>query len=359
MTDKCYKSYKFSVKQVHLMGQLIETGITESEVLAGFKQIQDMNNKSPSQSSKFFSSVKTNSNNAMLFSTPSYNKFSASPSSTASTPGRRSQRTSVLNSIKLTEKKFDNSWSKSGRRGRKRRGSPLLAIAGRRGKPGTLHSNFEVTDEDRNLYCTEVIDLMTRSVSEVAREISIFMKKYSYKIRQIVDANHGNLYYAYCTNWFKRPHTSQKRRICGIYQWYVAALKKINESLIAGRDIIETNDNIDDSLPNLNLETEAYLDGLFKSFISNNNFEPQDFDAVGIAAKAAEMMGGATITPAQISNVFFARFYSDRENCQVTEVIVSESSAKKCELRISESSKNNNHPQKSDVVAAIDMSTTE
>ena len=71
------------------------------------------------------------------------------------------------------------------------------------------------------------------------------------------------------------------------------------------------------------------------------------------------MMGGATITPAQISNVFFERFYSDRENCQVTEVIVSESSAKNCELQISESSKNNNHPQKSDVVAAIDMSTAE
>ena len=347
MAEKCYKSYKFSVEQVHLMGQLIETGITESEVSAGFKQIQDMRNKSPSRNLKFLSSIKTNSHNGMVFSTPSHNRCQASPSSTASTPGRRSQRTAVVNSIKLSDTKFDNSWSRTDGRGRKHKGAPMLSIAGKRGKPGTSHSNFEVTDEDRNLYSAEVIELMARSVSDVAREISVFMTQNKYKIKQIIDANPGNLYYAYCTNWFKKPHTAQKRKICGIYQWYVTELKKVNGSLVNDVDFIESNSSVDESLPTLNLETEAYLDGLFKSFISNNNFEPQDFDAVGIAAKAAEMVGGASITPVQISNVFFKRFYSARENCQATEAIVSESTEKSSEFLMSESSMSNDHSQKS------------
>ena len=345
MAEKSYKSYKFSVEQVHLMGQLIETGITESEVSAGFKQLQDMRNKSPSRT--FLSSMKTHSHNGTVFSTPSHNRFQASPNSTASTPGRRSQRTAVVNSIKLSDTKFDNSWPRTDNRGKKHKGAPLLAIAGKRGKPGTSHSNFEVTDEDRNLYSAEVIDLMGRSVSDVAREISVFMTQNKYKIKQIIDANPGNLYYAYCTNWFKKPHTAQKRKICGIYQWYVTELKKLNGSLVDDIDFIESNSNVDDSLPTLNLETEAYLDGLFKSFISNNNFEPQDFDAVGIAAKASEMAGGASITPAQISNVFFERFYSARENCQTTEAMVSESTEKSSEFLMSESSTNNEHSQKS------------
>ena len=70
MAEKCYKSYKFSVEQVLLMKQLIETGMTETEVTAGFKQIQDTRNKNPLQTSRF----QANSRNVMEVSTPSLNR---------------------------------------------------------------------------------------------------------------------------------------------------------------------------------------------------------------------------------------------------------------------------------------------
>ena len=391
MAEKWYKSYKFSVEQVHLMEQLIETSMTESEVAAGFKQIRDMRTKRSSTTTAFPSVIKPNSRNEVVetptpyrqvspsshrvlksspesqnrsqaspssnsmleslskpqnssqaspsssssfkvinpnsgdvtvFSTPTHNSTRLSPSSTsstptASTPKRRSPRRSVMNSTKSSEAKFDNSPQRT--RGMKRKGPSMQTVAGRRGKPGTSHSSFVLTDADRNLYSTEVIDLMARSVSDVAKEISVFMTKNNYKIKQITDSNPDNLYYSYCSNWFNSPNTVQKQKICGIYQWYVAELKKIKGNIDNNADSVENNSSVDESFPALNLETEAFLDGLFKSFISDDKFEPQNFDAVGIAAEASKMMGGASVTPAQVSNVFFERFYSARENCQPTE----------------------------------------
>ena len=43
---KTYKEFKFTVNQVKLMSQLYNSGLTADEVIAGFKQIQDMGGKS-------------------------------------------------------------------------------------------------------------------------------------------------------------------------------------------------------------------------------------------------------------------------------------------------------------------------
>ena len=361
MAEKCYKSYKFSVEQVVLMEQLIETGMTETDVAAGFKQIRDIGAKSSSTASAFPSEIEPDSGNAVAvpiltcdrsqaspsshsvlessprsqnrpqaspsssdvtgFSTPTHNSTRLSLNSTSSTPTtptRRSPRTSVMNSTKTSDAKLNNLQLNT--RGKKRRGAPMQAVASRRGKLATSDSIFVLTNADRNLYSTEVIDLMARSVSEVANEISVFMAKNNYEIKQIADSNPGNLYNSYCLNWFKSPNTAQKQQVCGIYQWYVNELQKVKENLDNNADSVKSNNNVNDSFPTLNLETKAYLNSLFESFISNDNFVPRDFDAVDIAAKASEMTEGASVTPAQVSNVFFQRFYSARENCQAAEV---------------------------------------
>ena len=45
---KTYKDFKFTVNQVKLMSQLYDSGLTADEVIAGFKQIYDMEGKSKS-----------------------------------------------------------------------------------------------------------------------------------------------------------------------------------------------------------------------------------------------------------------------------------------------------------------------
>ena len=149
----------------------------------------------------------------------------------------------VLHSTEPSDTNLDKSQPRT--RGKKRKGAP---IASRRGKPGTSHSNFVVTDADRNLYSTEVMDIMARSVLDVAKEISVFRTKNNYKIRQIVDSNPVNLDYTYCYNWLVRPNTAQKHKICGIYQWYVTEKKKVNCA-----DSVESNSSVDNSIPALNL----------------------------------------------------------------------------------------------------------
>ena len=47
MASKPYKDYRFSVKQVNLMSQLYNSGMTADDVIAGFKQIQDVGNPTP------------------------------------------------------------------------------------------------------------------------------------------------------------------------------------------------------------------------------------------------------------------------------------------------------------------------
>ena len=46
MSTRTYKDFKFTVHQVHLMRQLYDSGMTVDEVLAGFKQIRDVEGKS-------------------------------------------------------------------------------------------------------------------------------------------------------------------------------------------------------------------------------------------------------------------------------------------------------------------------
>ena len=54
---KTYKDFKFTVNQVKLMSQLYDSGLTADEVIAGFKQIQDMGGKSKSNDN-FYRSIK-------------------------------------------------------------------------------------------------------------------------------------------------------------------------------------------------------------------------------------------------------------------------------------------------------------
>ena len=43
---KTYKDFKFTVNQVKFMSQLYDSGLTADEVVAGFKQIQNIGGKS-------------------------------------------------------------------------------------------------------------------------------------------------------------------------------------------------------------------------------------------------------------------------------------------------------------------------
>ena len=226
MASKPYKDYRFSVKQVNLMSQLYDSGMTADDVIAGFKQIQDVGNptppKTPSPVNKHdnssFNSPQSYHNLtqdsegvSFIFKTPSSSEHNGAPSMVFTPPVYTQPQPQPLGEI-------------TKRRGSGRSEADVRARG--RGRPKRSKVDFNVTDEDRINFSPDVVLLMETDLLEVWGKITAFMKSNNIKIKEICEASDGILYYSYVSNWLKKPQTFDKQKVTALYKWYTEAVQK-------------------------------------------------------------------------------------------------------------------------------------
>ena len=243
------------MSQVSLMSQLYDSGLTANDVIAGFKQIQDISNTLPG-SPKI--TVDKNQIGHFISHQSSYRDQSQQNYSLAKPPnsffdleGDTSMfYTRPIYTQKTTIKQRGVSTTKVRRRGRRKK-----------------HVNFIVTEEDHLNFSPQVVALMETDILEVWAKISSFMKRHSIKIKEVCDATGGVMYYSYLANWLKRrPHTNDKRRVASLYKWYAEEVEKRDG---AGHRVFEFGhigggqvDISDPVVVEISSEDSAHLSGL-------------------------------------------------------------------------------------------------
>jgi len=217
------------------MSQLYESGLTADEVVAGFKQIQDVGGKSVPANSPQRS---TNENSQNGFSSPQPNNTSQNSNHSFNSPqsGFNSQQdfylfktpTSVDSSSTPSMVFSPPSYTQP------QGGTPLgeAKSSKARGRPKKPISNFVVNEEDRVTFSPQVVALMEEDTVEVWGKITLLMKRKGLKIKKIVEHSNGVLSYSYLANWLKRPHTNDKKKVALVYKWYVDEVGKGEENVL-------------------------------------------------------------------------------------------------------------------------------
>ena len=212
MTTKSYQDHRFSVSQVSLMSQLYDSGLTVDEVIAGFKQIQDITNTIPATPKI---TIDKRQNGHFIIDQNSYHDLSQQNYASIAPPspffGLQGNSTMFYTRPIFPQKTTMNHREiKVRRRGRPRK-----------------HANFTVTEEDRINFSPQVVALMETDILDVWAKITWFMKRHNIKIKEVCNATGGVMYYSYLANWLKRrPHTNDKRRVAALYKWYAEEVEK-------------------------------------------------------------------------------------------------------------------------------------
>ena len=212
MTTKSYQDHRFSVSQVSLMSQLYDSGLTVDEVIAGFKQIQDITNTIPATPKI---TIDKSQNSHFIIDQNSYHDLSQQNYASIAPPSPFFGNSTMF----YTRPIFPQKTTMNHR-------GVAESKARRRGRP-RKHVNFTVTEEDRINFSPQVVALMETDVLDVWAKITWFMKRHNIKIKEVCNATGGVMYYSYLANWLKRrPHTNDKRRVAALYKWYAEEIEK-------------------------------------------------------------------------------------------------------------------------------------
>jgi len=229
-------SQKFTVKQIYLLTELRNTGMSDDQIYAGLRQIDEL--KGISAELSFNQQPFEFPSNG--FTSNSESIVNGNSSMTSLKAGIKRRRESI-DSPHMTSSAFDTSTTNDvtetypyasmvyGRQdpyAKYENGGIMTSSPGHSIPLQNLTKSISVAELDE--LDPEVRDLLKRDVQEVKKEIQEFMSEYKITQSYIVKATDNRLSQPYISTWLLNPRSRNFRKIRILYDWYVRERRQVN-----------------------------------------------------------------------------------------------------------------------------------